>query len=412
VRKDRLVTEDFSAPLSRFGRIVVVAVGKASVPMMRAAVDALRGHELRGIIVAPRGKSEALHDHRIRIIRAGHPIPDFGGLNAARLVLTTVQGMKENELLVCLISGGASAMLPSPPSGINLDEERQLTHYLLKSEATIHEINTVRRHISTLKGGRLVEHCKASIILSLILSDVAGNRLTDIASGMTVEDPTTYQDAVGVLRSHNLWGKAPRGIRDYLSLGLSGRVSETPKPGTQNFGRVRNIIVADSRSACTAVRRALKQNFIGAKILTSSAEMEAKQMGRLLASLATGLREHGKPSGSRGIIVGGETTVEVKGRGKGGRNQETVLWTVEGIAGLEGTLVAALGTDGIDGNSTAAGALADGRTAHRAKKRHLNVRSFLVRNDSYRFFRSLGDSLVTGRTGTNVGDLYLVISLR
>jgi glycerate 2-kinase len=412
VKNGQLGAKDFSAPLSRFSKIVVVAVGKASVLMMRAAVEVLGGHQLRGIIVAPRGEGRPIYDHRIRVIRAGHPIPDIGGLKAAGVVLRTVQGMKGDELLVCLISGGASAMLPSPPRGISLKEEKQLTQYLLNSKATIHEINTVRRHISTLKGGRLVEQCKASAILSLIVSDVPGNYLTDIASGLTVEDPTTYQDAVDVLRSHDVWDRAPQGIREYLSQALQGRAPETPKPGTQSFGRVRNIIIADSMSACTAARRALKSNGINAKILTSSAEMEAKQMGRLMASLATGRREQRKPPGSQGIVMGGETTVEVKGKGKGGRNQETVLWAVEGIAGLDGTVVAALGTDGIDGNSSAAGALADGRTSNRAKRRHLKVKNSLVRNDSYRFFKRLNDSLVTGRTGTNVGDLYLMISLR
>jgi glycerate 2-kinase len=412
VKHDQLVAGDYSAPLSRFSKIVVVAVGKASILMMSAAIEVLGEHQLRGIIVTPRGEGRPIHDPRIRVIRAAHPIPDVGGLKAARLVLKTVQAMKDNELLVCLISGGASAMLPSPPRGIGLKEEKQLTQHLLNSKATIHEINTVRRHISTLKGGRLVEQCKASSILSLIVSDVPGNNLTDIASGLTVEDPTTYQDAVDVLRTHDIWVKTPGGIRDYLCRALDGHIPETPKPGAQSFSRVRNIIIADSMSACTAAKRALKADSADAKILTSSAEMEAKQMGRLLASLATGRRKDARPRGSQAIVMGGETTVEVKGKGKGGRNQETVLWAVEGIARLDGTVVAALGTDGIDGNSTAAGALADGRTADRARRRHLKVSNFLARNDSYRFFRSLNDSLISGRTGTNVGDLYLMVSLR
>ena len=303
-------------------------------------------------------------------------------------------------------------MLPSPPPGISLEGEKRLTQCLLSSKATIHEINTVRRHLSTLKGGRLVEQCKASRILSLIVSDVPGNCLSDIASGLTAEDPTTYRDAVEVLKRHDIWDKIPEQVKDYLILGLRGQVPETPKPGTASFRRVRNLIIADSSTSCTAARRALKSKGVEATILSSSAEMEARELGRVLASLATGYQEHGKSAiGSRAVIVGGETTVKVIGKGKGGRNQETVLWATEGIAGLNGTVVAALGTDGVDGNSNAAGALADGRTTIRARRRLLDPKDFLARNDSYQFFKSLNDGLVTGRTGTNVGDVYLMISL-
>ena len=380
--------------------------------MMKAALEILGSYETRGIIVAPHGERIPIHEGRIQVLRAGHPIPDSDGLRAAKTVLKTVRGMKSDELILCLISGGASAMLPSPPPGVGLEGEKQLTKCLLSSNATIHEINTVRRHLSNLKGGRLVEQCKASSILSLIVSDVPGNCLCDIASGLTVEDPTTYRDAVQVLKRHDVWHKMPRQVKDYLTRGLRGQIPETPKPGTSSFRRVQNFIIADSRTACTAAQRALRTEGVKATILSPSAEMEAREMGRMLASLATGYKEHEKSAiGSRAIIVGGETTVEVKGKGKGGRNQETVLWATEGIAGLKGTVVAALGTDGVDGNSNAAGALADGRTAIRARRRKLDPKKYLARNDSYQFFKSLNDGLVTGRTGTNVGDLYLMISL-
>ena len=412
VKDGQLRTKDFTIPLSRFSSILVLAVGKASAPMMKAVLEILGSHEIRGIIVAPHGERLPIRDRRIQVLRAGHPIPDSDGLRAATTVLKTVRGMKADELILCLISGGASAMLPSPPPGVGLEGEKRLTQCLLSSNATIHEINTVRRHLSTLKGGRLVEQCKASSILSLIVSDVPGNCLRDIASGLTVEDPTTYRDAVEVLKRHDVWHKIPRQVKDYFTLGLRGQVPETPKPGTSSFKRVRNFIIADSRIACTAAQRALRSNGVEATILSSSAEMEAREMGRVLASLATGYNENGKSAiGSRAIIVGGETTVKVKRKGKGGRNQETVLWATEGIAGLNGTVVAALGTDGVDGNSNAAGALADGRTTIRARRRLLDPKNFLARNDSYQFFKLLNDGLVTGRTGTNVGDVYLMISL-
>ena len=412
MKDEQLRIKDFTISLSRFRSILVLAVGKASIPMMKAALEILGNHHTRGLLVAPHNERALICDRRIQVLRAGHPIPDSDGWRAARIVLKTVRGMNADELLLCLISGGASAMLPSPPPGVGLDGEKRLTQLLLSSKATIHEINTVRRHFSTLKGGRLVEQCKASSILSLIVSDVPGNCLFDIASGLTVEDPTTYRDAVEVLKQHEAWDKMPPQAKDYLTLGLRGLVPETPKPGTSSFRRVQNFIIADSTLACTAAQRALRSNDVETTILSSSAEMEAREMGRVLASLATGYKEHGKSGiGPRAIIVGGETTVKVKGKGKGGRNQETVLWATGGITGLNGTVVAALGTDGIDGNSNAAGALADGRTTIRARRRQLDPKKFLARNDSYQFFKSLNDGLVTGRTGTNVGDMYLMISL-
>jgi len=379
--------------------------------MIKAAFEVLGQQQIRGIAVALRGERNLNSDRRIQTLYASHPIPNSGGLKAAMTILRVARAMKRDELLLCLISGGASAMLPSPPPGISLEEEQQLTRDLLRSKATIHETNTVRRHISTMKGGRLVEQCKAATILSLIVSDVPGNHLTDIASGLTVEDPTTFLDAVDVLKHYNLWDKTPYRIKKYLNQGVHGRIPETPKPGTAGFRRVRNIIIADNIIACTAARQCLKSNGIEAKILATAAEMQARQMGRLLASLALGQKESEKTVGPQAIIIGGETTVDVKGKGKGGRNQETVLWATEGIGGLEGTVVCALGTDGIDGNSNAAGAVADGKTANRAKRKRLNVNEYLALNDSYRFFKSLNDGLITGRTGTNVGDLYLMVSL-
>jgi len=400
----------FSTPLSRFGRILVLAVGKAGASMMRAAFEILGSQQIRGILVAPRGERAVAHDPRIHVFNAGHPIPDREGLRAGKIVLKAVQSMKADELLLCMISGGASALLVSPPPRVRLSDERRLTECLLMSKASIHEINTVRRHISTLKGGQLVEQCRASTIISLIISDVPGNCLADIGSGLTVEDPTTYQDAEEVLKTHNLWNKIPFQIRKHLTQGLRGQAQETPKPGTPSVSRVRNFIITDNTTACTAAKRALRANGVQAKILTSLAEMEAKQMGRLLADFATKYNGYQKTSfNPRAIILGGETTVEIKGKGKGGRNQESVLWAARGIASLNGTVVAALGTDGLDGNSKAAGALADGRTSLRARRKRLDPNMFLARNDSYSFFRTLNDSLVTGPTGTNVGDLYLMI---
>lgn len=412
LQDSRLITSDLSISLSRFRRILLLAVGKASASMMRAAIDILRGFPIQGICVVPREQVVRTIDKRVEVLRAGHPIPDRYGLEAAHKVAEAVRNMREDEFLLCLVSGGASAMLPSPPAGVTLRDKCRLTKRLVSGGATIHEINTVRRHLSSLKGGRMVEKCRASTILSLIVSDVPGNNLPDIGSGLTVEDPTTYEDSVEVLKRRDLWDDAPQRIRDHLIEGSRGHIRDTPKPGAPSFRKVHNLIIADNRTACMAAWRSLNSARIQAAVLTSSAEMEASRMGKLLASLGNGWKQWGeRPSGSRAAILGGETTVQVKGKGAGGRNQETVLWAVEDIANLDGVVIAALGTDGTDGNSKAAGALADGKTTDRAKRKRLEPNDFLARNDSYRFFRELSDNLVTNATGTNVADIYLMIAM-
>lgn len=411
ILNERLTTNEFSISLSRFKRIMLVAAGKASVLMVRAAFDMLKDFPVHGILVAPKGgRIETLGD-KVEIFRAGHPLPDRGGLMAAQRVVNVVREMKEEELLLLLISGGASAMLPAPPAGITLHDKRRVTELLLK-RATAHEVNTVRRHLSNLKGGRLVESCRASTVVSLIISDNPGNILSDIASGLTVEDPTTYQNAVEILKVRGLWNEIPQRVRDYLVRGVRGEIPETPKPGTGTFRRVRNLIVADNMSACAAAKDAITMNHIPAMILTSFGGIEARRMGRFLGSTAIGCKRHGEPMPIPGaLIVGGDTYVKVTGKGVGGRNQETALAAVKDIENLSGCVIATLGTDGVDGNSDAAGAIVDGNTAKRAKRKGINPADFLGRNDSYRFFRKLNDNLVTGPTGTNVADLYVMVSL-
>ena len=388
-----------------------MAVGKASAAMTRAAVESLRGWPVNGIAVVPPNQRVPSMGDNITVLRASHPLPGPDGLLAASNVSTALSNLEREDLLLCMISGGSSAMLPSPPPGIALRDEQRLTKSLVNSRATIHDINTVRRHISTLKGGRLVQLCKAGSILSLIISDVPGNFLPDIGSGLTVEDPTTFQQAIEAMRKYGVWELAPDAVRDYLTLGRRGKVPETPKPGDHQFAKVHNVVLADNATACSAAARFLSADHsTPATVLTSRAEIEASQMGKLLAATATDRTRQTLPMGS--ILLGGETTVLVRGNGTGGRNQETALSAVEGIAGLDGAVVGALGTDGIDGNSNAAGAIVDGRTFKRAERKGLRPKDYLARNDSYHFFHALGDNLITGRTGTNVGDIYLMTRIR
>jgi glycerate 2-kinase len=410
VLNQRLIGRDVLIPLARYRRIVLLAVGKAAVPMMNSALKLLRGFEVFGILVMPKGEKFASSGAQVEVFRAGHPLPDREGLRGARCVMSILGGMHEDELLLCLISGGASAMLPAPAKGISLGDMRKVTELLVKSKASIHEINAVRRHVSELKGGRLVKICRASKIISLTISDVPDNRLPDIASGLTVEDPTSYQDAVEVLRKYDIWQALPMSVAGHLTRGLRGQIPDTPKPGDPAFTRVHNIIIAENRTACLAAMYALKRHRISAKILSSSIEMEARSMGKLLASFAVESERFDQPlKGNEAIILGGETTVEIKGSGLGGRNQETALSAVSAIAGLNGTVIATMGTDGIDGNSPAAGAIIDGNSMRRAAQKGMTPDAYLVRNDSYHYFRRLQDSIVTGKTATNVGDISILL---
>ena len=399
-----------SAQVALPSKIRVIAVGKASSPMLTAALKSLGKHVVSGILVASRNSNLKNTDKRIEIFRSSHPLPDKEGVRASRRVLASIRRMQANELLLCLISGGASAMLPAPAGDITLEDKRKVTQQLIQSRAPIHQINTVRRHLSELKGGRLVEHCNSGTIISLIISDVSGNVLSDIASGLTAADPTTFRNAINVLKEFKLWNSAPLRVRNHLQQGSSGNIAETPKPGNRIFRKVHNFVIADNRTACEAARRVLRKRHIPTTIMTSSVDMDARSLGRLLASVARESEQFDQPLKlPSALVFGGETTVEVKGNGKGGRNQETALSTVERIEGSHGAAIAAFGTDGVDGNSPAAGALVDSHSIVRAKRLRLTVRNFAERNDSYNFFKKLNDNIITGPTGTNVGDLYLLI---
>jgi glycerate 2-kinase len=408
VSNGRLCAGDLSFPFSRFKRIVIISVGKASSSMMRIALRILKGAEISGILVVPKGEAVVQTDKRVEVFFAGHPLPDEDGLRASKRVISMAQSTKKDDLLLCLISGGASAMLPAPPPSIPLRDKTDVTSRLIRSRATIHEINTVRKHLSQLKGGRLAEMSKASVVLSFIMSDVTGNPVSDIASGPTAPDPTSYRDAIDVLNRHGLWKSAPLSVRSHLTEGLKGKIPETPKPNSVSFKRVHNLIIADNQTACRGAKRSLERMRTSATIVTSSVDMDAACMGRLLASAVRDKRRMGERGA---LIFGGETTVDVRGKGKGGRNQEVALHAVNGIPGIDGVAIAAMGTDGIDGNSEAAGAIIDGYTAKRAEIRNLDQSKFLARNDSFSYFNELNDSIITGRTGTNVGDLYLLVTV-
>ena len=399
-----------SFDLKNFKNIYVVGGGKASGLMAEALEEILGDRITDGTVNVPYGTLNQYETRRVKLQGASHPVPDKAGVKGTRRILDLVNQADEDDLVICLVSGGGSSLMPLPCSGISLPDKKNITEALLKSGATINEINTVRKHVSDFKGGWLAKRAYPATVISLLLSDVVGDPLDVIASGPTVPDSTTFRDAVNVLKKYNLWDDAPNSIREILLDGEKGPISETPKPVDAAFQRVHNFVVGNNRSASLAACRKLKDIGLNTLFLTSYMEGEARYVGAMLASLAKEISASGSPvSKPAAIIVGGETTVTVVGKGKGGRNQEIALGAALNMDGLEGAVVASINTDGIDGPTDAAGALANGKTLLRSKELGLKADEFLANNDSYSFFLRLGDLILTGPTGTNVNDISIVV---
>lgn len=398
--------------LAQVQRLVVVGAGKAGAGMA-AAVEAFLGHRIAaGWVNVQRGYEVAQPLQRVRIHPAGHPLPDEASLEGTRHILELVSGLTERDLVLVLLSGGASALLEQPVPGVTLEDLQSLTDVLLRSGATIREINTVRKHISLVKGGRLAQEigrsgARASV---LVLSDVVGSPLDAIGSGPCAADPTTYADAWAVLERHELLGQAPRSVLEYLQRGLRGEAEETPKPGDMLFREIHHLVVADNRTAAQAAVERAQALGLHALLLTTYLEGEAREVGRVLAALAKEEASYAHPLPLPACLVaGGETTVSVRGGGRGGRNQEQALAAAISLEGWEGVLVATLATDGTDGPTDAAGAIADGETVARARALELDPLDRLACNDAYPLFAALGDLILIGPTGTNVNDLAFVL---
>jgi len=389
-------------------QIVVVGCGKAAAPMAAAVEDILGDRIGRGVVVTKYGH---LHPTRtIRVHEAGHPVPDDAGIAGARAILDQVRNLGPEDLVLVLISGGGSALTPAPVEGIALAEKQALTKVLLRCGADIREMNTLRKHISRLKGGQLARAAQPARVASLILSDIVGDPLDAIASGPTVPDPTTYADALGVLDKYRIRGEVPGTIRSRLEAGARGDVPETPKPDDPLFSRVQNLIVGSNIQALESARSEARALGLTPMILSSSIEGETREIARMHAALAREVRASGNPLKPPACLIsGGETTVTLRGSGKGGRNQEFVLAAALDIAGLPDTVILSAGTDGTDGPTDAAGAIADGETWARGLALGLNPRGALDGNDAYPFFQRLGDLILTGPTNTNVMDVRLVL---
>ncbi len=398
--------------LSRIDRVVVIGAGKAGAGMA-AAVEAFLGDRIAaGWVNVRYGYESVQPPAHIPIHPAGHPIPDDAGLEGTRRMLALVDSLTPRNLALVLVSGGASALMEAPVPGVSLPDLQALTDSLLRSGATIGEINAVRKHLSQIKGGRLAERIarRGAQAVVLVLSDVVGSPLDAIGSGPCAPDPTTFADAWAVLERYGLLDRAPPAVRRHLERGRSGQEAETPKPGDPLFAGVQTVIIAENRTAAeAAVERARALGFHAA-LMTTYLEGEAREVGRVLAALAKEEARTGHPLPLPAcLVLGGETTVRVRGPGRGGRNQEVALGAALALEGWENVLIATLATDGTDGPTDAAGAFADGSTVARARALGLDPADHLARNDAYPLFAALGDLIITGPTGTNVNDLAFVL---
>lgn len=402
--------------LEAYHHIYTIGVGKACVPMAEAVHGILGKYITQGIIITKDGYGRTSPKRDLppnfQIFEAGHPLPDYRSYAGTIKFLELIRTLQVDDLIIFLISGGGSSLLTQPAPGITLADIQEATSFLLTSGATIHEINTLRKHIDLVKGGQLARMIYPTTIISLVLSDVIGDQLETIASGPTVPDSTTYQDAINVLQEKKLTNKIPTTIIAHLNDGAKGLYPETPKPGDFIFQNVNNYLIGSNVQATQAAFTQARQEGFFSMVLTNYIQGEAKHVGQVIGAIALQAAMQNTASFPRPacIILGGETTVTITGNGKGGRNQEIALSIVDMIAGLDRVMIVAFATDGGDGPTDAAGAVVTGDTHARAKAMGMKSSDFLTNNDSYTFFEPLSDLIITGPTQTNVNDLCMIFT--
>lgn len=404
----RLTIGEAALDLGEIDRIIAIGAGKASAAMAQGLEDALGDRLTAGVIVTKDGHS--LPTRRIAVREAAHPTPDARCLSAAAAMLDLTRGLTERDLVIALMSGGGSALVEAPAPGVGLVDLIALTRLLLRCGATIHEINTIRKHLSTIKGGGLARLAAPARLVNLMISDVIGDDLDTIASGPTVPDPTTYAEALAVLDGYRLREPAPAAIRAHLEAGAAGHVPETVKPGDPVFARVTNVLVATGDLAVRAA--AVEAERLGYRplVLSTLVQGEAREVARVWAAIGLQAARSGEPAAAPCcLLAGGEATVTLAGEGKGGRNTEFALAAAIAIEGSRRLTLASLATDGSDGPTDAVGAIVDGGTIAAARAAGLDPAPALRANDSYTFFDRLGSLVRTGPTGTNVNDLYLAL---
>ena len=405
---DPLVIVPRHLPAPPRGRTLVVGAGKAAASMALAVESHWpAASSLEGVVITRYGHGLALK--RIRMVEAGHPVPDEHGEAAAREILAAAARLGPDDLLLVLVSGGGSSLLSLPVPGVPMEDLKKMTRDLLASGAPIQDMNTVRKHLSVIQGGRLALATRARV-LALVISDVTGDDPTHIASGPTVPDPTTFQDALEILARFSV--VAPPTIAAHLERGAAGTVPETPKPGDPAFARVDNRVIATAQASLMSAASYMQQHGVAPMVLGDSVTGESAEVAKVYAALARQVRQHGHPvKPPVALISGGETTVTLRKNGRGGRCSEFLLSLALSLDGLDDTWALACDTDGIDGSEDNAGAILSPDALRRARGFGLAPRKMLAENDSYGFFAALGDLVVTGPTRTNVND-YRIIMVR
>ncbi|WP_456325639.1 glycerate kinase type-2 family protein [Desulfonauticus submarinus] len=408
-----LKIEQQTFDLSLFKHIVVLGAGKASALMAQSLENILEGFITKGLISTKYGHSCNLK--KIEIIEAGHPVPDQNSLLAGQKILKLInQYRSKHTLFIFLLSGGASSLMVLPQENISLKEKQLITSLLLESGANINEINAIRKHLSAIKGGHLAKAIYPSTLVSLIISDVIGDKLDVIGSGPTTADFSTWQDCASILDKYSLWDKLSSSLKSYFQEALKGHLSETPKSTDKCFQKVKNIILASNLKALLKANHKAKQLGYKTIILTSSLQGEAKEAGKFLASIAKETLKSNHPLAPPCcLLCGGETTVHLTQKhGKGGRNQELALAFALEIQNLDHLYLLSAGTDGTDGPTDAAGAIVDGTTIPYASQKNIDGKKFLELHDSYNFFKAINTLLITGPTFTNVMDMQIIISTK
>jgi glycerate 2-kinase len=389
-----------------YQRALIVGAGKASAPMAAALEDVLGDAlPIEGSVTVRYGNAAPTRCVRIR--EAGHPMPDQAGVDATAEIVRLLENASERDLVLCVISGGGSALLTLPAEGLSLDDLRQTTDALLRSGATITDFNIVRKHLDQVKGGGLARRAAPASLITLVLSDVVGNPLDAIASGPTVPDTSTWADARAVFDRFALWDQAP----DVVAARMRSELPDTPKPGDPELAGSQTVVVGSNLLACQAAAAEATAAGFSSLVLTTFVEGEAREAGRVLAAFLREADASGHPLARPCCLVaGGETTVTIRGKGTGGRNQELALSAAFALRGVPHILLASIGTDGNDGPTDAAGAWVDGSTLSRAAELGLDAEQALRDNDSYTFFSALGQLVKTGPTNTNVNDLYILLA--
>jgi hydroxypyruvate reductase len=408
IEAERLWVGDRCYDISEFKNIYVIGCGKAAAAMAKALERLLGGRITAGIVIVKYG--HLAHLSRIRVLEAGHPVPDRRGEEGARRILALAKSAGHDDLVLCLISGGGSALLPLPAAGLSLADKQATARALIASGATIHEINAIRKHTSAIKGGLLARAVHPATLVTLILSDVVGDDLDVIASGPCVPDASSFEDCLAILDDYRIADQLPEVVVEHLSAGAAGNIPETPKEGDPVFRHGFQLVVGSNIDAVTAAGAEAARIGYPPLILSSMLEGDTRQAALLHGGIIKEVLKSGHPVPPPACLLsGGETTVVIRGKGLGGRNQEFALALAPQIAGLTGVVALSAGTDGTDGPTDAAGAIVDGTTIAQAETLGLDYRRYLEANDSYRFFKKTGELLFTGPTNTNVMDMRVVL---